>query len=80
MPQGKKLRTARNGQDKVKRKQVQVSQQVKQVTNPSRWKEEQRHLLKKIHHHPQTHKLARVKIPPTPQQQFPPRTPPRTPL
>ena len=44
MPQGKrKLRTAKNGKNMVQREQVQVSLQVKQVTNPSRQKEEQRH-------------------------------------
>ena len=52
MPQKRKPRTAKNGQNMVKRKQVQVSQQVKQVTNPSRRKEDQRYLPKKIHHHP----------------------------
>ena len=51
MPQRRKPRTAKIGQNMVKRKQVQVSKQVKQVTNPSRWKEGQRYLLKKIHHH-----------------------------
>ena len=49
-PQGKrKLRTAKNGQNMEKREQVQVSPQVKQVTNPSRWKEDQRYLPKKTH-------------------------------
>ena len=55
MPQGKKLRTAKTGQ--IRRK-VQVSLRVKQVTNPSRWKEEQRH-LPKITHHPQNHDLRK---------------------
>ena len=51
MPQERKLRTAKTGHSLVKRNQVQVSQQVKQVTNPSNRKEDQRYLPKKIHHH-----------------------------
>ena len=51
--------------------------------NPSRQKEDQRYLLKKIHHHPQTPPLALARIPPLvlvrtpliPHQQFPPRIP-----
>ena len=48
-------------------------------TNPSRLKEEQKHLQKKPlqHHNPPTHNLAPKGIPPMPQQRLPLRTPPR---
>ena len=86
-PQAKKLRTARTGQNMVKKPQkgkvmqVQASREVMQVTNPSRLKEEQKHLPKKPlqHHNPPTHNLAPAGIPPMPQQKLPLRTPPRPP-
>ena len=82
----KKLRTAKTGQITVtlklpeKVKQVQVSPKVRQVTNPSRLKEEPKHLPKKPlqHHNPPTHNQVPARIPPMPQQRFPPRTPPKT--
>ena len=67
MPQVRKLRTAKTGQMLRKVKQVQVSPKVRQVTNPSRRKEEQRHLLK-MSHHPQTQNRAPAIIPLMPQQ------------
>ena len=67
MPQVKKLRTAKTGQTLRKVKQVQVSPKVRQVTNPRRQKEEQRHLPKMPHHH-QTQNLAPARIPLIPQQ------------
>ena len=67
MPQAIKLRTAKTGQTLRKVKQVQVSPKVKQVTNPSMQKEEQRH-LPKMPHHPQTQNSAPARIPLMPQQ------------
>ena len=87
--QVKKLRTAKTGQimvtlklpHKGKVKQVQVILKARQVTNPSRLKEEPKHLPKKPlqHHNPLTHNQVPARIPPMPQQRFPPRTPPRLP-
>ena len=87
MPQVKKLRTAKTGRNMVKKphkgkvKQVQVSPRVRQVTNPSRLKEEPKHLLKKPlqHQNPPTQNQVPARIPPMPQPRFPPRTPLRPP-
>ena len=87
MLQVKKLRTAKTSQIMVKKphkgkvKQVRVSPRVRQVTNPSRLKEEPKHLLKKPlqHHNPPTQNQVSARIPLMPQLRFPHRMPPRPP-
>ena len=78
------LRTARTGRTwkkPLRESQVQVSQKVRQVTNPSRLKEEHRHLPKKSRQHqsPVTRNQAPARTPPRtpprPQLRIPPRTP-----
>ena len=66
---------------KEKVKQVQVSPKVRQGTNPSRLKEEPKHILKKPlqQHNPPTHNQVPARIPLIPQQRFPLRTPSRPP-
>ena len=66
-PQARKLKTAKIGQTLRQVKQVKVSPKVRQVTNPSRQKEEQRYLPKMPHHH-QIQNPAPSETPPMPQQ------------
>ena len=63
IPQARKLRRAKTDQTTRKVKQVQVSSRVRQVTNPSRWKEEQRHLPKITHNHKTHHHRTQNPVP-----------------
>ena len=74
-------KAAKEGEGETSKSGKQVSLKVRQVTNPSRLRTEQRHLPKKTPQHLilQTHSQVLARTPLRPQQRSPPRTPPRIP-